>query len=356
MTQQSNNPFQAPSAQAKHSGAMVDVESQRAIQEVQAAMVIAKKFPRNQVEAMDRILQAFTRPTLAEGAMYSYSKGGSDVTGPSIRSAEAIAQMWGNMQFGIRELEQRRGESTVEAFAWDIESNTRQVKVFQVPHVRHTRSGSYDLKDPREIYELVANQGARRLRACVLGVIPGDVVEAAMRQAEVTLTTHADTSPEAVKRMLEAFKEFGVTSGMIEKRIQRRLQSITPALIVQMKKIYSSLRDGMSAPSDWFDMEIKDGATSVSDIVNKRGKDSSPAPEGKESSKVKAVDKAGESIDFAAKVREAGSEDEVRDWQEAARDALNEKAQAELAEIAEARIQELSGTGDAPSAAGLFSR
>lgn len=245
------NPFQ--SAKAAPSNAVAESSAQREAQEVQAMMVIAKRFPRDQVQAMDRILQACTRPTLAEGALYSYNRGGSDVTGPSIRLAEAIAQNWGNLQFGIRELSQENGESTVEAFAWDIENNTRQVKVFQVPHIRYTRSGSKRLEDPRDVYELVANQGARRLRACILGVIPGDVVESAVRQCETTLTASADTSSDAVKKMVDAFGQYGITREQIEKRIQRRLDTITPALMVQMKKIYSSLRDGMSAPSDWFD-------------------------------------------------------------------------------------------------------
>ena len=165
------------------------------MQEVQAALVIAKKFPRDQVAAMDRILQACTRPSLAERALYQYARSGTDITGPSIRLAEMLAQNWGNIQFGIRELDQRNGESTVEAFAWDMETNTRQVKVFQVRHERHTKQRSYALEDPRDIYELVANQGARRLRACILGVIPGDVVEEAQHQCDVTLATKAQVTP-----------------------------------------------------------------------------------------------------------------------------------------------------------------
>lgn len=216
-------------------------------------MVIAKKFPRNPVEATDSILQACSRPTLAEGALYSYSKGGADVTGPSIRLAEALAQAWGNMQFGIRELEQRKGESIVEAFAWDVETNTKQVKIFTVPHIRHTSRGQKRLEDPRDIYELVANNGARRLRACILGVIPGDVIEVAQRQCEVTLNTHADTSPESIKRMLDIFNaEFGVTSEQVQAYLGRRADAMLPAQYVQMRKIYASLRDGMSKPGDWF--------------------------------------------------------------------------------------------------------
>jgi hypothetical protein len=252
-TTENNNPFASQLPARASQNAVAEAGQQREIAEVQAAMVIAKRFPRNGIEAMDKILQACTRPTLAEGALYSYSRGGSDVTGPSIRLAEVAAQSWGNVSFGIRELEQRNGESTVEAFAWDMETNTRQVKVFQVGHVRHTKAGQKKLTDPRDIYELVANQGARRLRSCILGVIPGDVIEAAVKQCEETLHSNADTTPEGLKKLAGAFAKLGVSKEQIEARIQRRLESIRPAQVVQLKKVYASLRDGMSEVGDWFD-------------------------------------------------------------------------------------------------------
>jgi hypothetical protein len=233
---------------------LAEATAQREIAEVQAAMIIAKRFPRNQAKATDRIMVACQRPTLAEGALYTYARGGTDITGPSIRLAEAIAQQWGNLQFGIRELEQRLGESTVEAYAWDLETNTRQTKTFQVKHIRRTRAkGNYALEDPRDIYEMVANQGARRLRACILGVIPGDVVEAAVNQCEDTLKAKADISPDAVKKMVEVFSPYGVSKEMIETRIQRKIDSITPAQIISLRKVYNSLKDGMSTASDWFE-------------------------------------------------------------------------------------------------------
>ncbi|CAK0768343.1 hypothetical protein CCP3SC15_3840002 [Gammaproteobacteria bacterium] len=234
-------------------GALAQAESNRAIAEVQAAMILARQFPRDEQRALDKMLVAFQRQGLAEAALYSYSKGGTEVSGPSIRAAEAIAQNWGNLQFGIRELSQQAGESTVEAFAWDVETNVRQIKVFQVPHVRSKRTGNVKLTDPRDIYELVANQGARRLRACILGVIPGDIIEAVVDQTDTTLKAKADTSPAALKKLEEAFSTYGVTKEMLEKKIQRRIDAITPAQIVSLRKIYNSLRDGMSQPSDWFE-------------------------------------------------------------------------------------------------------
>lgn len=246
-TANDNAPARAPQ------NAVAEATSAREIAEVQAAMAIAKRFPRDPREAMDRILNACTRPTLAEKALYSYSRGGSDITGPSIRLAEAMAQAWGNMDYGIRELSQEAGVSTVEAYAWDIETNTRQRKIFQVSHIRHTKKGSYALTDPRDIYENVANNGARRLRACILGVIPGDVTEAAQAQCEETLHANADTSPEGLRKVLTAFEAFGVTKEQIEKRIQSRMEAIRPAQVVHLKKVYVSLRDGMSKPEDWFE-------------------------------------------------------------------------------------------------------
>ncbi|OHD24887.1 MAG: hypothetical protein A2Y38_16275 [Spirochaetes bacterium GWB1_59_5] len=255
--------------------ALVQTESNRAIAEVQAAMILARQFPRDEKAALDRILVAFQRPGLAEQALYSYSRGGTDVTGPSIRAAEAIAQSWGNLQFGVRELSQAGGESTVEAFAWDVETNVRQVKVFQVQHVRSKRSGNVKLTDPRDIYELVANNGARRLRACILGVIPGDIIEAVVSQTETTLKAKADTSPDGIKKLIDYFAPLGVTKEHIEKRIQRNIESIAPAQYISLVKIRNSMKDGMSKASDWFE-DIKDPTATggaATDLMNRFGFD-----------------------------------------------------------------------------------
>lgn len=286
-----HNPFgDAQIAARPGGGAVAQSDQQRAIAEVQAAMVIARMNPRDPIAAMDRILNACTRPTLANAAVYQYSRGGSDVSGPSIRLAEAMAQQWGNFQFGIRELEQRNGESTVQAFAWDVETNTRREVTFQVPHVRHTRQGAKRLEDPRDIYEMVANQGSRRLRACILAVIPGDVTEAAVAQCETTMHTTADTSAEAVTKLVQAFAGYGVTREQIEKRIQRRLDAIQPAQVVSLRKVYASLRDGMSVAADWFDpadaaggeeggqQQQQSGAEKVKAAMRARGKGAAAAP------------------------------------------------------------------------------
>lgn len=253
------NQFQVAKPIAQAIGALATSDQQRAIAEVQAALMIARANPRDEIRAMDNILNAFTRPTLAEQSQYQYSKGGSDVSGPSIRSAEAIAQLWGNMQFGFRELSRGVsadgvGYSEIEAFAWDVQSNTKRPTQFRVPHWRDTKKGGYAIKEEREIYELCANMAQRRVRACILAVIPGDVIEQAMRQADSTLTAKITITPELITSLVEAFDKFGVSRAQIEKRIQRHMEAIVPAQVASLKKIHVSLRDGMSSPEDWFDV------------------------------------------------------------------------------------------------------
>lgn len=221
-------------------------------------LIMARANPRDPVAATDEILNAFTRASLAEQAKYQYARGGNDIDGPSIRAAESIAQLWGNIEFGFKEISRGIGAdnipfSEVEAYAWDLQKGARRPVQFIARHWRDTKSGGYVLKDERDIYELVANMAQRRVRACILAIVPGDVIEAAMKQAETTLRAKADTSPEAMQKMIEAFSTFGVTKDQIEKRIQRRIDAITPAQVVTLKKIYASLRDGMSEAADWFE-------------------------------------------------------------------------------------------------------
>lgn len=225
----------------------------RAASETQAAVFMAKQFPRNQADAFERVVIACERESLAVKAVYCYQRGGTDITGPSIRLAEALAAAWGNIDCGIVEVDRNDDESTIQAYAWDLETNFRSVKTFTVPHVRDTKHGSKKLTDGRDIYEHVANNGARRLRSCILAVIPGDVVDAAVDQCNKTLEAKADTSPENLKKLCDAFAKIGVSKEMIEGRIQRKIDAMRPAQLVNLRNIFNSIKDGMSEPADWFE-------------------------------------------------------------------------------------------------------
>lgn len=253
-TELTTNPFGSAPIAAAPQAPLGQALMAREVAEVQAAMVVAQRFPRDPVKAVDRIIQNCTRPGLAERAVYEYARGGQAVTGPSIRLAEELARGWGNMLTGVTELSRSNGVSECLAYAWDLESNYRDEKRFQVRHWRDTKKGGYAITDERDLYELVANMGARRKRACILSVIPADVQDAALDQCELTLKTTMEVTPERIKAMLDKFAAYGVTREMVQAKVQRHVETITPALMSQLARIYNSIKDGMSKPADWFEM------------------------------------------------------------------------------------------------------
>jgi hypothetical protein len=228
----------------------------RQAQEVQAAMVVAKRFPRDENEAYARIIQSCKRKTLAEQAEYEFPRGGQKIIGPSIRLAETLARNWGNLDYGIVELEQRSGESTMMAYAWDLETNTRQTKIFAVRHERKAKGKINSLDDPRDIYELVANNGSRRVRACILGIIPGDIVEAAIDQCRATLKTgNAEPLNDRIRKMIVKFDEkFQVSKEMLEKYIGCDDTAFSENDVLRLGKVFNSLKDGMAKREDVFNI------------------------------------------------------------------------------------------------------
>lgn len=247
------NPFTGEIV-AQPSGASERALVQRESQEIQARMLVARNFPRDPIRAMDKIINAFTRPTLCEDATYEYSRGGTDVSGLSIRAAEVLAQNWGNIACGVVELTRAGGQSECLSYATDLETGFHDEKRFFVRHWRDKKGGKgHPVTEERDIYEVIANYGARRKRACILAVIPSDVQEAAVNQIDVTLKTKIEITPDSLKKLVEAFAQFGVTQEMIEKRIQRHLSAMLPAQMLTMRRIYASLKDGMSDVDAWFE-------------------------------------------------------------------------------------------------------
>lgn len=231
----------------------VAIEESRAIAEAQGKLVIAKKFPRDQAAAFEMIITSCSRKALAEAAMYSYPKGGAVVRGPSIRLAEELARAWGNIDYGIRELSQKNGVSELEAYCWDLETNTMSSQKFTVKHERHTSSGIKVLTDPRDIYEATANYAARRLRARILAILPPDLVESAVAECAKTLAGgNSEPLQDRVRKMLRKFSEYGVKAEHIEKRIGKKLDDILVDELVDLTTIYNSIKENVTKPSDWF--------------------------------------------------------------------------------------------------------
>ena len=234
----------------------VAIETSRAIAEAQGKLIIAKRFPRDEVQAYNRVAQACQRKGIAEKAFYSYNRGGGVVSGPTIRFAEELARCWGNIDYGIKELSQDEGKSEMQAYAWDLETNAQSVQNFTNPHIREVGGKSKLLTSQRDIYEINANMGARRLRSRILAILPTDLVDMAVSECKKTLAGNNDEPLiDRVKKMIVAFGKIGVTQEQIETRLKRKVDTMTVDDFTDYIGIYNAIKQGESKIADWFEAE-----------------------------------------------------------------------------------------------------
>ena len=232
----------------------IAIEASRAIAEAQGKLVIAKRFPRDEVQSYAKAMEACQRPTMAAKAFYSFPRGSQTVEGPTIRFAEELARCWGNIDYGIKELSQDDGKSEMQAYAWDLETNAQSVQNFTNPHQREQGKKMVTLTSQRDIYENNANMATRRLRSRILAILPAWFVEDAIAECKKTLAGQNDTPLiDRVKKMVVQFAKLGVTQEMIEKRLKRKVDTMTSDDFVEYVGIYNAVKGGESKIADWFD-------------------------------------------------------------------------------------------------------
>ena len=242
----------------------IAIEASRAVAEAQGKLVIAKRFPRNEVDAYAKAMEACQRPTMAAKAFYSFPRGGQTVEGPTIRFAEELARCWGNIDYGIKELSQDDGKSEMQAYAWDLETNAQSVQNFTNPHQREQGKKMVKLTSQRDIYENNANMATRRLRSRILAILPSWFVEDAIEECKKTLAGRNDTPLiDRVKKMVVAFAKIGVTQEQIERRLKKKIDTMNADDFVEYTGIFNAIKQGESKIADWFE-----SAPVASDLTN----------------------------------------------------------------------------------------
>lgn len=256
------NPFAVAGKYENINQGVVEIESNKAIAEAQGRLVIAKRFPRDRVAAFNNLMIACSRSILAEKALYSYPRDNQMVSGASIRLAEEAARCWGNVDFGIKELSQKDGESEMMAYCWDIETNVISSQQFVVKHIKDTKNGSKNLTKQRDIYENNANMANRRLRSRILAILPPDLIESAIKKCKQTLAGDSKKPLEdSIKELATCFGSLGINKVLLDKRLGKSMDIMTFDEVSDYIGIYNSIIHGESRISDWFDVKVPDDKT-----------------------------------------------------------------------------------------------
>ncbi|MBT2508865.1 hypothetical protein J7I98_23850 [Streptomyces sp. ISL-98] len=236
-----------PAAAPARVGQGTAVEQSRAVAEVQAAIIVAQQCPRDINNAIAEMRQSCQQMFLAERAFFRYSRGSGNITGPSVHLARELARCWGNIQYGLVEMrrDDEFGQSEMQAFAWDVEKNSRNSSTFIVPHKRDQKGGPKQLTDMRDIYENNANNGARRVREAIFAILPPWFVEEAKQICTKTLSDGGGKPlPQRIADAIRAFEGIGVTQDRIETKLGRPSGKWTEHDVAQLLVAFQSIQRG----------------------------------------------------------------------------------------------------------------
>lgn len=224
------------------------VEQSRAVAEVAAAVQVAQTFPRDLDRAMADLRDTCSRLPVANRAFYQVPNRGQ---GLSVHLMRELARIWGNVDYGVRELrrDDAAGESEMQAWAWDQQTNTRSTRSFIQPHQRMKGKARQDLVDLNDIYLSNQNTGARAVRECISSVLPDWAIAEAEGICRRTLEHGEGKSIEVrTRESVAAFEKLGVTRTQLEDHVGAKAGKWTPVMLADLARAYTSItQDGIDA-------------------------------------------------------------------------------------------------------------
>jgi len=232
--------------------------SAEAVADIQSAIIVSRKFPRNEETAYQKLMHACERTNFAEDAMYAFPRFSAEegkkvtITGPSVNLAREAARVWGNIRWGLVIVADSDETRTIEGWGYDLEANTRVSQEDTFNKTVYTRKDGWRPANERDLRELTARRGAFLVRNSLLQLVPKDFISDAMDQVEKTLASKARQDPDAQKKaVISAFDRIGVPADQLESYLGHALATLSPEEIAKLRSVYKSIEDGNSTWAEY---------------------------------------------------------------------------------------------------------
>lgn len=224
-----------------------------AIQEIQATIVVAKKFPRNNDECWEKLMQSCRRQSFAKMARYTYPRSGKDITGPSVHLARTAGQCYGNIRYGVDIIRDDDENRSIVGWAWDVENNVRASYPDHFKKLIYRKKGGWIVPDERDLRELTNRRGAIALRNALIHIMPKDYIEDASAMCLKTLKDNIKDPAGEKKRLILAFGEIGVTVKMLTEYL--KTSEWSPDDLVELQGVIDAISEGHGKHGDYFPKE-----------------------------------------------------------------------------------------------------
>ena len=240
----------------------------RAQREIEVAMTVAQRFPRNEALARQNLLNVIkASPRLAEKVTYNYPRGKKQnavtgeweeniISGPSTYLAREAARVWGHLRTETGIIFDEGDERQIRSMSWDMQSNVLwaseqffkklvQRNDWTVENGKRIKKVVWKTPDERDLRELSNKYSSIGERNCILKIIPAHFIDEAIEIAsQVTKEDAAKNIVTVRAKLADAFESEGVTVLMLEEYLGCRLDQLPPTRVPELRGIYLAIHDG----------------------------------------------------------------------------------------------------------------
>lgn len=243
----------------------VAMQATAVLQEIQGAIILAKKFPRDYKTCFQNFNMACKRKALALKAEYQFPRGKTQVKGASVNIARVGAQCWGNVRWGFQIVRDDETSRSIIGWAWDIEMNNKVEEPATFKKLIYRKNvEKWVVPDERDLRELTNRHAAICMRNCILQILPRDYVDDAIVTCRETLTKDIEDLRAAAKEIISEFGDLGITVDMLNNYLGH--DQWIKSDIVDLRAVLNAIQDGQAKPQEFFDLSPKTApeATSLS--------------------------------------------------------------------------------------------
>lgn len=253
--------------------------------ELQAQMLWAVKFPRDEERAFNTVMQRCKSFTFADKGTYELERKNKrtgevkKIRGLGTDLASEALKHWKNVRISTDLVSETDDSLLLTVSAYDLEAN---LKIPEMVFVSKTIEKSWTEDGQVVISERVNSNGKRvyvvratdeelrikiaavvskARRNVILRLIRSDYLEAWLEQAMETKAVEAEKqakTKEGKEKLLRAFSDLGITQGQLEEYLEHPFGGLTSEEWVHLRGVYRSVKDeGIS----WKDImqEAKEG-------------------------------------------------------------------------------------------------
>lgn len=243
--------------------------------EIDTMIATAKAYPRDERRAIEKAIYLATMDEeTAQSCIYALPRKDKDgnkveIKGASVRLAEIMISVWGNIHAATRIVEVAEKHITTSGVCWDLETNVRVEMPEKVSIWFGEKGGKGGYRANNDMQVMLTKAScSKALRNAIFRVIPKALIDRVYAKALECAVGDVKTISSKIKKVVDKLVKMGINQEeMLEYFGHSKIDDFTSEDLQSLIGIGTALKEGMIKPEEVFLTE-KYESISASETLN----------------------------------------------------------------------------------------